>query len=244
VRRPRSLVLALLALSAVAAGALASGGCEPSGARPALEVTPDPLDFGAFLWPDVVERTVTVRNRSPRVVYLHKQPSADCSCFALTRPPERLRLEPGESVEMTVSLRSQLAAPGAMRKTLTILSDDPVEPKKTVPITGHMTDVRDVKPREVAFGDVDGKAGIERLVEVRAGGLPGWKAKVTSATSSNERVEATVREVEGGSDLLLRTKKGSVGSLSGQVQLSVEVRHERGDVRTYRDSVWTSGDAR
>jgi hypothetical protein len=231
----------------VLAGGIASAvpGCGEGGSTPsALEVTPDPIDFGDVRWGEDVERTVEVRNRSDRPV-LWKQTAFDCSCYGVARPPDVLRLSPGESVKIVVVMRSMLAIGGRTKKNLTIVTDDPLQPKLDVPILANVLDVRRIDPSNVEFGDVDRRGDpVEKTVKVRSEG--GIRVRVTKATSSNARLELVVKPAAAGadgSDVVVRTKRGAdAGSLASQVVLEMEVTGEDGKTRTYRETVWVRGE--
>ena len=69
----RAVVAALVAALGAALGSCGGHG----GPQPALEVTPNPIDFGNVPWMETPTRTVVLRNRSSRDLLL-KDPKFDC----------------------------------------------------------------------------------------------------------------------------------------------------------------------
>jgi hypothetical protein len=243
-RIPPPAALRIAALALVLLGA----GCEKDSATGgALEVTPDPIDFGEVRWGDVAEREIRIRNRSARAVTL-KDPELDCPCFTIARPPDTSRLDPGRSITLTVVLRSALAKGGLTSKTLALRSDDPVRPKVDVPVLARVRPVRTIEPQTVDFGLVDaGGDATERIVRVR--GQRGFRVRVARAALSpqDRPLDVEVRPAgDGGqgNDLVLRARKGGKGLLSGQVSLDLVVTDDAGVERTYQEAVWVQGEAR
>ncbi len=245
--RRRTLVGGLVTVVAAAGLAALLSTCGHVGEPPsALEVIPDPIDFGEVRWGDNVERPVKIRNRSTHSVTL-KDPAFDCTCFALTIPPAVLRLEGGQEVTVKIVLRSQLAKEGPMRKTFTVRSDDPIQPKLDVPLLGTVRPFSTIDPQRLDYGDVDPLGEpVEKVVKVRS--AFGFHVKVLSGQASVKTLAVEVREPadgQEGSDVVVKTAKGAKGSLEAQVLLTLEVRSDRGGTpTTVTDSVWTHGELR
>jgi hypothetical protein len=237
----RSLRRVLAALASAGAVALASCGGR-GGPEPALVVTPDPIDFGRVPWMETPTKKVVLRNRSSRDLLL-KDPKFDCACFFLATPMPSVRLTPGRSVEVSIAFATTKGAPGPFKKTFTVICDDPAFPKLDVPISGTVTDFRQVSPRDLALGDVP-VAGppVEKKFEVRGGS--GYVARAVEATTHDPALALALKDVPEGTDVLVRTKPGlKPGAIGAQVRLVLEVygvdgvRHRYDDVVSVRGTV-------
>lgn len=210
----------------------------------ALEVIPNPIDFGDVPWLERTDLTVKVRNRSDHRVRLASTPTLTCSCFSIGKPLATLSLEAGESIELQILFATEQGTAGPFHKALSIKSDDPEVPDLKVPVIGRITDFRSVEPRQVALGvvPVAGPA-VERVVEVRGG--HGWRVKATGAKSSDARLVTEIRDVPDGSDVAVRTAVGAaLGRIGAQIQLTLEVTGEDGKARTHAETVWATGEIR
>jgi hypothetical protein len=239
-----------VALAAGTASLLVPGCKREDASAGALVVTPDPIDFGEVRWGDTPEVTFRIRNRSSRTVTL-KDPEIDCACYTIPRPPDLSRIDPGQTVTLTMVLRSTLHKGGLTRKTLVVRSDDPIRPKVDVPVLSTVHLVRTIEPQTVDFGLVAASGdAVEKSVKVR--GHRNFRVRVLRASLSpaGRPVDVEVRPADdgaeggGGSDVVLRTRKGQMGLLSGQVSLDLEVTDAQGEKRTYREAIWVQGEAR
>lgn len=239
---PRRRRSALAALGGALVVALAS--CDGrSGPEPALEVTPNPIDFGNVPWMETPTRTVVLRNRSSRDLLL-KDPKFDCSCFFLAKALPSVRLTPGRAVEVTIAFATTKGTPGPFKKTFTVISDDPAFPKVDVPVSGTVTDFRQVSPRDLALGDV-AVAGppVEKKFEVRGGS--GYVARAVEATTHDPALELVLKDVPDGTDVLVRTKPGlKPGAIGAQVRLTLEVYGADGVRHRYTEVVSVRGTVR
>lgn len=234
-----------LALAAVVtAFPFALGGCgDASGPRPALEVTPTPIDFGSVPWMEAPTKTVVLHNRSSRDLLL-KEPKFDCSCFFLATPLPTVRLTPGRSIEVGIAFVTTKGAPGPFKKTFTVVCDDPAFPKLDVPVIGTVVDFRQVSPRDLALGDVPvAGPAVEKRIEVRGGS--GYVARVVEATTHDRALELETKDVPEGSDVVVRTRPGlAPGAIGAQVRLLLEVRGADGVAHRYPDVVSVRGTVR
>lgn len=234
----RAALVALAAL--VAAGLGACGG--RGGPEAALEVDPNPIDFGNVPWMEVPTRTVVLRNRSSRNLLL-KDPKFDCSCFFLAKPLPTVQLGPGRSVEVAIAFATTKGTPGPFKKTFTVICDDPAFPKVDVPVSGTVTDFRQVSPRDLSLGDVPvAGPSVEKKIEVRGGS--GYVARAVDATTHDPALELVRADVPAGTDVTVRTKPGlKPGAIGAQVRLTLEVygadgvRHRYDEVVSVRGTV-------
>lgn len=232
---------AVALLASVGAPLVACG--QASGPTPALDVAPNPIDFGQVAWMEAPSKTVVLHNRSARDLLL-KDPKFDCSCFFLAKPLPSVRLTPGRSVEVTIAFATTKGTPGPFKKTFTVVCDDPAFPKIDVPVIGTVVDFRQVSPRDVALGDVPAAGpAVERRIEVRGGS--GYGAKVVEATTHDPALELVTKDVPDGSDVVVRSKTGlKPGAIGAQVRLTVEVRGADGAARRYAEVVSVRGTVR
>ena len=242
--RRRRLLLLLLMLGLVGAGI---GGWvllrheKPWGA---LEVIPDPIDFGDVPWLERREKKVTIRNRSDHRVLIVTTPTFNCSCFNLGKPLSTFALEAGATVDLLILMATELGTAGPFHKTMGVRSDDPEVPELKVPMIGRITDFRSIDPRQVALGVVPAAGpAVERVVAVRGG--HGWRVKATAAKSSDARLAVEVKDVPDGSDVVVRTVAGAaVGRFSAQLHLTLDVTGDDDRKRTHTETVWATGEIR
>ena len=98
---------------------------------PSLWVSPDVIDFGPLVVGNVAERTFEIRNVGGSPLAIAGSSSDDP---AVTSDLGPLTLDPARSRLVTV--RAAPTAPGAFLSSLTIASDDPVEPSIVVRLQG------------------------------------------------------------------------------------------------------------
>lgn len=238
---PSRRAVVVVALAAALGAALGSCGGR-GGPEPALEVTPNPIDFGRVPWMETPTRTIVLRNRSSRDLLI-KDPKFDCSCFFLAKPLPSVHLAPGRAVEVTIAFATTKGTPGPFKKTLTVVCDDPAFPKVDVPVSGTVTDFRQVSPRDLSLGDVPAAGpAVEKKVEVRGGS--GYVARAVDATTHDPALELVRKDVPEGTDVIVRTKPGlKPGAIGAQVRLTLEVygadgvRHRYDEVVSVRGTV-------
>lgn len=118
----------------------------------AVVVAPISTEPSIFLANDVVEygviskgadgvRTFMVTNKGAQPLLLTNC-SGSCGCTVPTCPREPIL--PGKSAEIQVKYDTN--RPGPISKTVTIMSNDPKNPTKTVQIRGEVKDVATVAP--------------------------------------------------------------------------------------------------
>lgn len=242
--RRRRLLLLLLMLGLVGAGIGGWALLRQQKPWGALEVIPDPIDFGDVPWLERREKKVTIRNRSDHRVLIVTTPTFNCSCFNLGKPLSTFALEAGATVDLLILMATELGTAGPFHKTMGVRSDDPEVPELKVPMIGRITDFRSIDPRQVAFGQVP-VAGppVERVIEVRGG--HGYRVKATAARASDTRLETTLKDVLDGTDVVVRTAVGAAaGRIGAQIQLTLEVSGESGAPRTHTETVWVTGEIR
>jgi hypothetical protein len=237
----RRTLLALVAVALVLGGAAYL--FRTRAPRPALTVTPSPIDFGEVPWLETRAVKVVLRNDSDHEVFLRKL-SYDCSCFSASQPVDATSLAPGREARLEVVLATPMVTPGRFRKTFTLETNDPVAPRLDIPMIGNITDFRSVTPREVTLGAVEaGGAPVTRTIEVRGG--EGSTVTVVEAVTSDPRLEIEIRPATNGADVLVRTKKDAAkGRVSAQVRMTLEVSRSDGRMKRYPDSVWVNGEVR
>lgn len=242
--RRRRLLLLVLVLGLVGAGVGGWALLRHRKAWGALEVLPDPIDFGDVPWLERREKTVTIRNRSDHRVLIVTTPTFNCSCFSLGKPLATFALEPGATVDLLLLMATELGTAGPFHKNMSVRSDDPEVPELKVPVIGRITDFRSIDPRQLALGvvPVAGPA-VERVIEVRGG--HGYRVKVTAARASDSRLETSLKDAPDGTDVVVRTAVGAAaGRIGAQVQLTLEVAGDSGAPRTHTETVWVTGEIR
>ena len=103
-----------------------------AGNGPRMVITPASWDFGSVREGKVVKRAFEVRNDGRSVLVIQ---SAMENCECVKAKLERERIEPGKSAIVFISVDTAGEA-GAFTGTVSILSNDPDAPMRTIRITG------------------------------------------------------------------------------------------------------------
>lgn len=115
-------------------------------------------------------------------------PETSCGCTVASVKPDTL--PPGETGE--IAFRLDLTdARGPVKKTITVPSNDPQQPKLLLIISGNVEAVFDVSPPMVFFGDVPPGETARETIEIRR--LDGKKLSVTRAETSREYLKTSVQ---------------------------------------------------
>jgi hypothetical protein len=164
----------------------------------------------------VIAHAFVLQNRSTNTVrILNVRTSCGCTTTAMATN----LLLPGQALELTVSLNLQ-GRSGPQRKTLTVESDDPMNPRLRLAMTGVVINPIEVTPAGVHFGTLarDGEAEREVLLTGRTGVV----FKVKEVKPSSQDLTATFETREEGRSY--RVKIRSVGPRqAGTTQAAVRV---------------------
>ncbi len=126
--RALSLVLAITVFSVM------------TGATPRLSASELVYDFGEVKEGILVVRRFLLRNIGDSVLTFSRQPGVSCGCTSA--PLAKMRLEPGESVELEVQFETTGYGGRRTVRYIYVYSDDPQNPQLTLALEGY------VAPRE------------------------------------------------------------------------------------------------
>jgi hypothetical protein len=163
--------------SGTAMAQMASDDVAPSfDVKPSLQVSVEQHDFGTIDDTQPVKTQIAFVNKGSgalNIVEVH----ATCGC---TVPQlSKKNYAPGESGVIEVSFNPHNKK-GAQRQTVTITSNDPVNPRKDVAIMANVTPLVSIEPQVVQFGQVVKGKGAKQTVKVVAT-IPNFKlAEVTT----------------------------------------------------------------
>jgi hypothetical protein len=141
-KQPRSC--RQVGIAACAAALFAVGvGCEDDvvvGIDPVLSVSPEAIDFGTVELGQDEVRTVTLRNLEAVPAQVAELATVDdCGgCFVVLNPTDRV----GPYVTYSLQVRFRAVRLDEARGTLTVVSDDPDAPRRTVTLVGKGSDSR------------------------------------------------------------------------------------------------------
>lgn len=136
---------------------------QPDGPR--LELSASTWDFGT-VWQGLPKpsTTVTVKNAGTAPLEIGDVESS-CGCTVATKP--KSPLAPGESTQMTVTYDS-VKRRGPARQTITLLTNDPHNPRVPFQVRGAVRPLFEAKPiEELAFGRVFEDSVETRSIEIK-----------------------------------------------------------------------------
>jgi hypothetical protein len=148
---------ALLGVTLATATALGLLGCEEdtfTTIEPALEVTPEALDFGTVELGQDALRSAELRSYStvPSVISAIRIEDDCDGCFLAVNPPDLVPANRDYTLELKYRAKRLLVATG----TVTVVSDDPDKPEQVIHVRGRGIDTRkpdvEVAPEVVDFG--------------------------------------------------------------------------------------------
>jgi hypothetical protein len=206
-------------------------GCSASTARagkPVIHIENRTVDIGNVMQGDTATAVFTIENRGDGDLMI-EQLTAGCGCTVpKDLSAEQRRVEPGETLDIEAVFDSK-GRSGAQRKDVTIISNDPVEPRLQVFLTAKVVtlfelivDGRD--SQGLRFGNVRPGQGLGKSVDVLPT-LPGGALEIESVEIGHPAFSQV------SSPIAVDDRKGyrlelSVdrGAMIGQVTTSMAVR--------------------
>ncbi len=135
----------------------------PEGAKPVIFAADPVYDFGVQWVGPTLKHAFKLENKGDAVLNITKvRPGCGCT-IAGTYPKS---LAPGESGEFPFSLNSKKLR-GKYKKSITITSNDPVNPTFKLTLNGEVKRYVDVKPTTANFGRVAGDEEHERVLTIQ-----------------------------------------------------------------------------
>ncbi len=123
---------------------------DPAG-RPRIEIEPKSLNLGAIFLGDKGKGEVTIRNTGTATLNISRVKSS-CGCTAAFLNDRARRIEPGGSSVLPVTMKPKKSPRGDIfKKTLTIFSDDPLQPALPISVECQVMLGVDVSPASAVF---------------------------------------------------------------------------------------------
>ncbi|MGD8450233.1 MAG: DUF1573 domain-containing protein [Phycisphaerae bacterium] len=113
---------------------------QPAG-TPEMELSATSFEFGEVWQGEPVSKEILIKNIGTAPLTISVKTS--CGCTAPTKP--KSPLPPGEADTMTITYDT-LKRQGAARQTITLLTNDPAQPRVPIEVTGNVKPLYEVKP--------------------------------------------------------------------------------------------------
>ena len=104
--------------------------------KPRMEIKPVSWDFGKIREGKVVKHIFVITNRGNGTLVIE---SALESCECVTAKIDHMTVEPGKNTNLIITFASE-GESGSFSRTVSILSNDPDVPMRTVKISGKVED--------------------------------------------------------------------------------------------------------
>jgi hypothetical protein len=175
------------------------------------------FDFGKVYKGSKVEHVFKLENRGNDTLEIKKvKPSCGCTAVILSNNT----ILPGKTGEIKSTFNSRSYS-GKVKKTITVLSNDPDTPNHKLTISGEVIQEISVKPQNINFGSIraDDQAGKTVKVSVKSESGPDFK--ITKTTSSKPFIDVSSAEDKSGEYTIVATLKDyhKIGRFSGKIFL-------------------------
>lgn len=154
---------------------------------PKLEFDQTTFDFGHAVEADEIDGKFTFRNAGSAELKIGTLETS-CGCTDAKVKPDTL--QPGEAGQITFKL-DLTNARGPTRKTITVPSNDPDEPSRTLAISGEVKPLFDLSASLVMFGEIPPGEIARHTIEVRR--LDGKKLSISQAEATLESLKISVQ---------------------------------------------------
>ncbi len=175
------------------------------------------FDFGKAYKGDKVEHVYKFANRGKATLEIIKvKPSCGCTAAVLSNKT----VLPGETGEIKATFKT-VSYNGKVKKTISVLSNDPNTPNHKLTISGEVIEEIGFKPKNINFGSfrVDNQSDITVKVSVKSQSGPDFK--IVKVTASKPFVGTSVTEDQKGEYTVTATLKNhhEIGRFSGKIFL-------------------------
>ncbi len=175
------------------------------------------FDFGKVYKGDKVEHVYKFENRGKATLEIKKvKPSCGCTAAILSNKT----ILPGETGEVKATFNSRSYG-GKVKKTISVLSNDPNTPNHKLTIAGEVIEEVSIKPKNINFGSFRADNQSDKTVKVSVKSQSGSDFKIVKVTSSKPFVEASATEGQKGEYTIVATLKDhhEIGRFSGKIFL-------------------------
>ena len=175
------------------------------------------FDFGKVYKGSKVEHVFKLENRGNDTLEIKKvKPSCGCTAVILSNNT----ILPGKTGEIKSTFNSRSYS-GKVKKTITVLSNDPDTPNHKLTISGKVIQEISFKPQNINFGSIRADNQTDKTVKVSVKSQSGPDFKITKITSSKPFVEVSYLEEKSGEYIIVATLKDyqKIGRFSGKIFL-------------------------
>ncbi|MGR3293067.1 MAG: DUF1573 domain-containing protein [Candidatus Scalindua sp.] len=185
--------------------------------KPELFFENPDFDFGKIYKGDKVEHVYKFENRGKATLVIKKvKPSCGCTAAILSNNT----ILPGETGEVKATFNSRSYG-GKIKKTISVLSNDPNSPNHKLTISGEVIEEISFKPKNINFGSFRADNQSVNTVKVSVKSQSGADFKISKTTSSKPFVEIATTEDHKGEYTIVATLKDhhKIGRFSGKIFL-------------------------
>lgn len=175
------------------------------------------FNFGQIYQDQKVDHIYRFENRGNDILEI-KKVKTSCGCTAAILTDSTV--PPGETGEIKTTFSSG-SKRGNIKKSITVLSNDPGTPSYKLTISGEIIENISIKPRNINFGSasVDKETGKTVTVTIKSLSSPDFK--INKITPSQPFIDASIVEENDGEYIINVTLKDyrKIGRFSGKIHL-------------------------
>ncbi len=175
------------------------------------------FDFGKSYKGDKVEHVYKFENHGKATLEIKKvKPSCGCTATVLSNKT----ILPGEAGEIKATFNTASYG-GKVKKTISVLSNDPNTPNHKLTISGEVIEEISFKPKNINFGSFRADNQSDKTVKFSVKSQSGPDFKIVKVTPSKQFVETAVIEGQKGEYTVTATLKDyhEMGRFSGKIFL-------------------------
>jgi hypothetical protein len=175
------------------------------------------FDFGKSYKGDKVEHVYKFENHGKGTLEIKKvKPSCGCTAAVLSNNT----ILPGEAGEIKATFNTRSYS-GKVKKTISVLSNDPNTPNHKLTISGEVIEEISFKPKNINFGSFRADNQSDKTVRVSVKSQSGHDFKIVKVTPSKPFVETSATENQKGEYTITATLKDhhKMGRFSGKIFL-------------------------
>jgi hypothetical protein len=175
------------------------------------------FNFGQIYKGEKVEHIYRFENRGNDILEIKKvKTSCGCTAAILTNKT----IPPGKTGEIKAKFNSG-SNRGNIKKSITVLSNDPGTPSYKLTISGEIIEDINIKPRNINFGSIAADTNTEKTVTVTIKSLSEPDFKINKITPSQPFIDTSIVEEKDGEYIIKVTLKNyhKIGRFSGKINL-------------------------
>jgi hypothetical protein len=175
------------------------------------------FNFGQIFQGQKVDHIYKFENRGNDTLEI-KKVKTSCGCTAAILTDSTV--PPGKTGEIKTTFSSG-SKRGNIKKSITVLSNDPDTPSYKLTISGKIIEDISIKPRNIDFGSIAVDEETEKTVTVTIKSLSEPDFKINKVTPSQPFIDASIVEEKDGEYIIKVTLKNNhkIGRFSGKINL-------------------------